>query len=399
MSLPVAGAPPPAFPYEFDPLTRAKARDYERGGRLLAVLGGTVLPAALALAFFATGASSRLAQWARSLAPASPAAGDAAYIAVFALGFALSTLPVAYYLGHVRERRFGLTERRAAAFLKDAAKGAAVATALALGLLLPFFYVTRRFDDWWVVATALYGGYLVVSAAVLPHLVLPLFYKVEPLPAGALRDAIVGAAAAAGLRPGTRIVVLQESAKSRRANAFVHGFGRTRRIVLYDTLVRSFHPREVAFTVAHEAGHIATRDVPKSAALSLAVVAPELFLLSVFLEALAPLGGARGATDVAVVPLLLAFVVGFGLATRPAFAALHRRSERRADAFALRATGDGAAAASMLRRVCDLNLMDDAPPRLVERLLHTHPSPERRIRDALAHGSASLAAPEGRAAG
>jgi STE24 endopeptidase len=276
-----------------------------------------------------------------------------------------------------------MSHRTAGAFLKEAAKGAMVAVVFALVLLLPFFWVVRRFDDWWVVAATLYGGYLVLSAAVVPHVLVRLFYKVEPLPDGPVRDAVLEAAGRAGLPKVQNVVVIRESAKSPRANAFVHGLGPTRRVVLYDTLVQAFHPREVAFTVAHEVGHLAHRDVPKWLALSLVAVFPKVFLLSLALDALGPLGGAAGAADVAGVPLILAFVVSFGFLTRPGPAWLHRRSERRADMFALQATGDGTAAASMFRRVCDLNLLDDAPPALVERFLYSHPAPQRRIRVAL----------------
>jgi STE24 endopeptidase len=310
--------------------------------------------------------------------------GDVVYIVLFALLFAVATLPVGFYLGHMRERRYGMTSRSAGAFLREAGKAAGVGTAFALVLLVPFFWLARNFEAWWALAALLYGAYLVLSAAVIPQLVLPIFYKVEPMPEGPLRDAVVSAARGAGLEGTYHVVVLRESSKSPRANAFVHGLGRTRRIVLYDTLVNRFHPREVAFTVAHEVAHIAHRDVPKSLAISLAAVGPGLFLLSRLVEAGAPLGGASGAGDVAVVPLLFVLLFAFGAITRPASSWLHRRSERAADRAALEATGDGLAAASMLRRICDLNLLDESPPPLVERFANTHPSPRHRIDEALA---------------
>jgi STE24 endopeptidase len=369
----------PVFPYEFDPVARKRARSYERGSRRISILGGTLLPLAFALAFWASGASRAMADFASSLAGGRLLLADTLYIVLFALLFAALTLPVGFYSGHLREKRWGMTHRRVSQFAKDAAKSIALGTLFALAILLPFFYVVRHVDAWWLVAAGLFSLYLLFSTSVLPNLLLPIFYKVEPLPDGALRSSILAVASQSGVPPIASVVVMKESAKSPRANAFVHGIGRTRRVVLFDTLLREFHPREVRFTVAHEVGHLAHRDVGKFFLLTLALVFPELWFLSLALGQAGSWFGVRGVFDVAILPLLLVTVSLIGLLDRVAFSWVSRRAEAAADAFALEATQDPAAAESMMKRLCDLNLLDEQPHPLLERLLYSHPAPARRI--------------------
>lgn len=385
------------FPYEFSPAARERARAYEKGSRALSILGGTAYPLAFALAFWASGASRRLADAAEAASGGSSLAlADALFIASFAGLFAALTLPVGFYSGYLREKRWGMTHRRVRDFAADAAKGVLLGTLFALALLLPFFWVVRHFSGWWVVAAALYSMYVLVEASVLPNLVLPIFYKLEPLPEGELRSAVLEAAQRSGVKPIRQVVVMKESAKSPRANAFIHGVGRTRRIVLFDTLLRDFHPREVGFIVAHETGHLAHRDVPKFLALTLALVFPEMWLLSLALGEAGHWFAVQGVGDVAVLPLLLITVSLVGIADRVAFSWVSRRAEASADAFALEVTHDPAAAESMMKRLCDRNLIDDAPHPVIEGLLYSHPAPHRRIDAARSFAKrAGQAAPSG----
>jgi STE24 endopeptidase len=373
---------PPAFPYEFDPEARLKARRYERGSRRIGLVFRTLVPLAFAALFWASGASRWLADAAARATGGSVLAADTLYIVVFALAFAALTLPFAYYSGHLREKRWGMTRRRARDFAADSLKSVLLGVAFALALLLPFFFLARRFELWWLAASGVYALYLVFSYAVLPNLILPVFYKLEPLPDGELKAAILDVASRSGAPPIREVAVMAESAKSPRANAFIHGLGATRRIVLYDTLIADFHPREVRFTIAHEVAHLAHRDVPRSFAIAVALVAPEMWLLSLALAGTQGWFGVAGAHDLAVVPLLLLVASGINFLDGVAFSSLSRRQEARADASALEVTQDPLACESMMKRLCDRNLIDESPNPLVERLLYTHPAPARRIQAA-----------------
>lgn len=392
---PVSGLPlkVPAFPYAFDPLVRSRARAYQRGSLALSLFSGTFVPLALALGLLWSGLSRALADGAYGLLPHSAALADGLYVLALSTLASALTLPLAIYGRHLREKRFGMSRLSLGQFLRDALKSALFATVVALALLLPLLALIRRSESWWAAASLLYGAFLALSTFVLPNLVMPLFYKVEPLAEGPLKSAVLSAVEAAGAPPIRRIAVLRESAKSPRANAFIHGFGPSRRIVLFDTLLASFHPREVRFIVAHEAAHLAHRDVPKALSLGLALVPVKLYLLAFGLWALAPAFGLRGPGDAAGVPLLLLLAGLIELAERVALSPLARRAEARADASALSATCDPVSAESMMARLCDLNLIDEAPPRLVEALLFSHPSPQRRIQSARAFARGVASAP------
>lgn len=389
----LAPRPGPAFPYEFDPEARRRARTYERGSRRISILGGRLLPLAFAIVFWASGASRQLADAAGRAAGGSLLGGDSLYIVSFALIFAMLTLPVAFYSGHLREKRWGMTRRRMRDFGADALKSVVLATAFALALLLPFLYLARHVELWWLAAGALYIVYLLFSSALLPNIILPIFYKVEPLPDGPLRSAILEVSQRTGVPPIREVAVMKESAKSPRANAFIHGLGRTRRIVLFDTLLDEFHPREVRFTVAHEVAHLAHRDVLRFYGISVALVLPEMWLLSLAIGGASGLFGVGGAGDVAVVPLVFLVVGAMSMIDGILMSSLSRRQEAAADAFALEATQDPAACESMMKRLCDRNLIDEAPSPLVERLLYTHPAPARRIEAARTFASRTSSNP------
>jgi len=373
------GRAPPAFTYEFDPKARERARAYERGALRGGLLGRTLYPMGLALAFLALGFSRALADGADQASGGSRPLADAIYIVAFALLFGGLTFPVAFYLGFLRERRWGMSRRHFREFARDSLKGVCLALVTALALLLPFFYLARRFEAWWLLAATLYTGYMLFTTSALPNLLLRIFYKLEPVGDSALRDSVVELADRSGVKGVRHVVVLKESARSPRANAFVHGVGPSRRVVLLDTLVDAFHPREVRFVVAHEFGHIVHRDVLRSLTLTAALVFPEMWALSFVLKQATGVFGLGGAGDVAVVPLLFLALALFGVADTMAISWFFRRHEARADAFALEVTQDPAAAESMLKRLCDLNLVDDTPHPLRERLFYSHPPLRSRI--------------------
>ena len=203
----------------------------------------------------------------------------------------------------------------------------------------------------------------------------PLFNKFTPLARGELRADVLALARKAGVEVG-QVYEMDASRRTTAANAYVTGLGRTKRVVLYDTLVEDFPPGETELVVAHELGHVHHHDV-RNGLIWVALVAPfGVWAVAVLSEGLAPRGGALGPRAVPAVALALAIVVP---AITMVSNQLSRDVEARADAFSLELTGDPDDFIAFERRIAIQNVSDPDPPALARFLLGTHPSTIERI--------------------
>jgi STE24 endopeptidase len=232
--------------------------------------------------------------------------------------------------------------------------------------------LVRRFGSrWWIpgAGAAVATGAAFTYAA--PVVLAPLFNRFTDLPAGPSREDVLELAGKAGLQVG-RVLEVDASRRTTAANAYVTGLGPTKRVVLYDTLLRDFTRAETRLVVAHELAHVRHRDV-QHGLLYLAVVAPPAaFAVSCLAGPRPSLPALTAAAAVVSAPI---GIVANGLS---------RAIERRADAFALRATGDADAFVGFQRRIAVKNLADPDPPRWLQLLLGTHPTTVERIGLALA---------------
>lgn len=257
--------------------------------------------------------------------------------------------------------------------------------ALALLLALPTAYGLYALTDWspehWWLPAAGAAALLVVALSFLfPLLVEPVFNRFTPMEAGPLRSALLALADRDAIRVRD-VLVADASRRTTALNAYVSGFGATRRIVAYDTLLTTAEPREVELVVAHELGHVKHRDVLTGTVLGALGAAVAVCLLGL-LTGWQPLLTAAGAASVAdprSLPLLAACAAVLGTLAGPAQCAASRRIEARADRHALELTADPDQFIAMQRRLAVANLSDIDPPRALELLFATHPSTTRRI--------------------
>jgi STE24 endopeptidase len=283
----------------------------------------------------------------------------------------VARLPLAFWRGYVRERRWGLSTQGLGGWLSDRAKGFGVGVAFTAGALLGLVGLARLLPDTWPLAAALAGAALVLLLGFVAPVVLePIFSRFERLRDEELQRVLRALADRAGA-PVRDVLVADASRRTRKLNAYVSGFGHTRRVVVFDTLVGSADRDEVAAVVAHELGHRRERHVLKFTLIGMVGIAAGIFVLWVAL-------GERVA-DPRQVPLILLVSFVLELATLPAFAAISRRWERVADRFALELTGDPAAVESSFRKLAAGNVSDLDPPRLLHRLTATHPTLPERI--------------------
>src|SRR5437867_1641484 len=179
--------------------------------------------------------------------------------------------------------------------------------------------------------------------------------------------------------PAVGVWVADQSRKSRMANAPLVGLGRTRRIVLFDTLTARFTPEEIESVLAHELGHHLHGDARRGLAVQGALMLASFWLADALLRAGAPALGLAGPADPAGMPWLALVLLALSLVALPLGNGVSRRIERQADDFALAATGNPGAFIAAMERLAELNLAERRPSRWKEFVLYSHPALERRI--------------------
>ena len=301
---------------------------------------------------------------------------------------AVVELPFAVWRATVL-RRYGLSTQDWGGWAVDQLKGYAVGGVLAAVVLAVFYTVTRLAPRWWWAWAAAGAALLVVLFTfVFPVLVEPIFNRFAPMPAGPLRDDLVAMAARDGV-PVRDVLVADASRRTTALNAYVSGLGPTRRIVVYDTLLREAPPEEVRSVVAHELGHARDRDVTVGTvlgALTAAAAVIAVYLLGQW-SGLLRRAGVTAIGSPRAFALLLALAAAAGVVLGPAQNLVSRRLEARADAHALALTRDPAGFSAMQRRLALVNLADVDPPRAEYLMFATHPSTVERIAAASAYAA------------
>jgi Zn-dependent protease with chaperone function len=287
------------------------------------------------------------------------------------------TLPVRA-IARERAKDVGLVTQDWVGWAGDVVKGMAIEAVLvgAGGAVLVF--AIRRFGrHWWAPASALVVAFGVFMSYASPILIEPLFNTFKPLPQGQLRSDVLELAEEAGVEVG-EVYEMDASRRTTASNAYVAGLGSTKRVVLYDNLIKDFSEDEVRLVVAHELGHVHYRDVPHGL-LYLAIVAPfGMFAVARITERLAPDGGPAAVPAVALALALL--VPAITMISNQ----LSREVEARADRFSLQLTDAPDALIGFQERIVVKNVSDPDPPRWSSFLLGTHPTAMERIGQALA---------------
>jgi STE24 endopeptidase len=246
-----------------------------------------------------------------------------------------------------------------------AAGGATVAVAL-----------IRRFPRrWWIPGSATIVAFAVVMVFAAPVVIDPLFNKFERLPDGRLRGEVLDLAKRAGVDVG-QVYRVDASRRTTATNAYVWGLGKTKRVVIYDTLIRDYPDDQVRSVVAHELSHVVHNDVPRGL-LWLAIVAPAgTLLVKVLAERLV---GERTLGVPSALPALVLSITIVSFAATTASNALSRRVEARADTYALNLTRDPAAFVGLTRSLAVTNLADPSTPGVWQLVFGTHPTTMQRI--------------------
>jgi STE24 endopeptidase len=292
----------------------------------------------------------------------------------------LVTLPLDAWSERVL-RRYGLSTQSWGSWFVDVGKSVAVTSVLAGVVLLAVLALVRMAPrTWWAWAAAVTAAFVIAGSFVYPLVVEPVFNRFAPLPAGQLRTDLL-ALAARDRVPVEDVLVADASRRTTALNAYVSGFGSTRRIVLYDTLVKTASPAEVELIVAHELGHAKRQDVLRGTLIGALGAAAAVCALALLLSwtPLLRRAGAASVGDPRVIPLVLFLVAAGTLVLAPLTTLASRRIEARADVHSLELTRDLPTFVGSEQRLARTNLADLEPNPVLYAFFATHPSSPQRI--------------------
>jgi STE24 endopeptidase len=292
----------------------------------------------------------------------------------------LATLPLSAY-GEVVRHRYGLSTRSWGLWLRDVAVSTAIDAGLtALGLLALVWVARRAPRTWWVWAGAGAAALVVVGSFLWPVLMEPAFNRFQPLAEGQLRSDLLHLAEENGT-PVRDVLVSDASRRTTALNAYVSGFGSTRRIVVYDTVLERLPDGQIESIVAHELGHVTNDDVLTGTVMGALGAAAGVAALGWLLSSptLLRRAGADGPGDPRVVPLVLFLIAVGTLLSAPVQNGVSRHIEARADVHALDLTGDPEAFVAMQQDLARSNLSDPDPPGAWQWFFGSHPTVAQRL--------------------
>lgn len=302
------------------------------------------------------------------------------YISAIALALGILRLPFDYYETFVLEEQFGFNRTTLGIWIGDLVKGAALSFLLGAPLLAALIWIFESVPFAWLWGWGLVTAASLLLAYVAPTWILPLFNQFQPLPDGSLRQSIEEMAKQCDY-PLTEVSVMDGSKRSTKSNAFFTGFGKNKRIALFDTLIEKHTEEELVGVLAHEIGHFKKGHIVKALILSTLTTGAMFFLLGLMMHNRS-LFDAFGVKETSVyVSLVL-----FGIVMTPvndvlsiAGNWLSRKHEYEADAYAAEVTGNAGAMADALRKLSRDNLSNLTPHPFYVFLNYTHPPVALRI--------------------
>ncbi|HEY5913363.1 MAG TPA: M48 family metallopeptidase [Verrucomicrobiae bacterium] len=300
----------------------------------------------------------------------------AAFLFLTGVALALPGLPMDWYAQFRLEERFGFNTTTPKLWWTDRLKGLLLAAVLGYPLLALVLKLAEWAGSrWWLWAWGVLMVFQLLMTVLAPVLILPLFNKFTPLPEGALRDRLLRLADRTRFRARS-IQVMDGSKRSRHSNAFFTGFGRFRKIVLFDTLVQELTEPELEAVLAHEIGHYKKKHIPRMMVVSALGSLAGFYLLAV-LAGQPWFYHSFGFSPGSLAPALLLFGLLAGVATFWLSPIAHwwsRRYEYQADAFAARVMTEPQSLIGALRKLNEKNLSNLVPHPCYSAFYYSHPT-------------------------
>jgi len=297
---------------------------------------------------------------------------------LIAAGFSLIHFPISFYSGYLLEHRFSLSNQTLSGWLIEKLKALAVSLPLGLIILTVFYFLLWQYPRIWWLGTWLFILFFsILLTRLAPLLLFPIFYKFKPLENESLKERIHKFANQWKI-PIAGVYQFDLSKNTKKANAAFTGLGKSRRIILGDTLLDNFSEAEIETVFAHEVGHYYYRHLVKGILISSLISLTGLFLVFHIYQFYL-LSSQYASHQLEAIPLLALLMVVYGFISGPLGNMVSRKFEYQADQFAVTSTNGQEYFKNSLKKLSELNLADEKPHPLVEFLFYSHPSIQKRI--------------------
>ena len=372
---------PEAFHGIYDEEQYRKSQEYLRVNTRFGWITGTFSMLVILVFWFAKGFPI-LDHWVRALNQ-GPVVTGLIYMGILIFFRTLLFLPFGIYDTFVIEERFGFNRTKWSTFIKDKIRYLLLSVVLGVPLLsiVLLFFESAGSHAWWLCWAAV-TLYALMAQYIVPTWIMPLFNRFDPLEEGELKTAILSCADAIGF-PLENVFVMDSSRRSGKSNAFFTGFGKHKRIVLFDTLTERHSVSELVGVLAHEMGHYKLRHIMQNLIVGVIEMGVMFFLLSIFIAY-------QGLFDAFYMDTcsVYAGLIFFGMLYAPIdflvgifIQMLSRRNEYAADRFAVQATGDSRSLATALKKLSVDNLSNLIPHPWYVFFHYSHPPVLERIGD------------------
>lgn len=294
------------------------------------------------------------------------------------LAFGILIFPLSYIKDFYLEHKFKLSNQTFLKWILEDLKSVAVSLVIGIPILLAFYFILNKYQEmWWLPFAILLFFVSVILARIVPVLILPLFYKITPIDDEDLIGRIKNLAKDAGINV-ENVYRFNMSKNTKKANAAFTGIGKSKRILLGDTLLDNFSNDEIETVIAHELGHYKKKHIIKNLFIGTVSSFITLLLISYLYEISIHWFGFTEITKIAALPLLVLWMMLIGLIQSPLTNILSRKFEYEADEYAITSTGKPGAFKATLEKLTDQNLGDKEPHPFIEWFFYSHPSIKNR---------------------
>ncbi|GAB4295827.1 MAG: M48 family metallopeptidase [Ignavibacteriaceae bacterium] len=310
-----------------------------------------------------------------------------AFTAAVGVAFSIIFAPFGFYTGYYLEHKYKLSNQSFNKWLLEKLKGFAVSSVIGLPVLIIFYFLLNEFGNlWWLPFAVVLFLVSVILARLVPVLILPIFYRITPVSDEDLKFRIKSISEEAGLKV-ENVYQFDMSKKTKKANALFTGLGKTKRIILGDTLLDNFTPEQIETVIAHEAGHYKHKHILKNIIIGTVSSFVTLFVISLLYKISLQWFGFSSITEIAALPLLILWIMLVTLIQTPLSNILSRKFEYEADHYAVAVTGKADTFVSALEKLNEQNLGDADPHPFIEWFFYSHPSIKNRIKSIMKSGA------------